>query len=208
MKTETLIHDLVKDASPVKPLAPVARRYVTWLVISLFSVAFGTLLIGPREDIVSSIQDFDFVLQAASTLLIGVVATAIAFFSSVPQLRTKQGDFLAPVILFFGVLVFLLSSLHQHDGQLGIGHKCVRNVVLLSLFPISMASWMLFRSFPLDKRRTSYLAFLGCAAVGSFSTRFVCPQDSSVHFLAWHLLPVLGLGVLGFALGHYWNRRA
>ena len=208
MKTDTLIQSLAAKATPVKPLPHAKRRHFVWLTLSLLFVSFGAFLIGLRVDLSSSLRNPTFLLQIGATLLIVIAATGLAFSSSIPNAQTKRKSLIALLTIGFGFSIFLVPVFLGHSDQLGLGSKCLLNVVLLSLLPVIMISTMVYRSFPLQRKQTAYFAFLGAAAVGSFSTRLICPQDGALHFLVWHLLPVFGFAALGCAAGNWWDRHS
>jgi len=60
---------------------------------------------------------------------------------------------------------------------------------------------MLRKAAPLNLEKTGMLSVLSVGALGAFGTQFICTIDSPLHFLLWHFIPVLIIGLLGVFLG-------
>lgn len=208
MKTEKLIQNLALTAEPVKPINPPIRTFFLWLLLSTACIALAIAVTGPRMDWAAlPLRPQAFLPLGALMLLVCTAAFAALCFS-VPGERGPRTVWLLFAILSLGLSLFLNTIFFQQSLTIGSGWKCARNVFFLSLIPSSILYLLLKSAAPLWRRRVGALCALASAALACLGTRFICPNDGPLHFLAWHCGPVLaatGLGVLAHWL---WYRQS
>ena len=78
---------------------------------------------------------------------------------------------------------------------------CLIEIVGLGLIPGFALLAMLRRAAPLQRAWSGALAALAAAAISAAATQFICPLDDPAHQLIGHLLPVVGLSMLGALAG-------
>jgi len=84
METEQFVRSLAATLRPVRRLRPARWRAVLWAVPAVLCVSIGTVLLGPRSDLLSRAANPQFWLQNALLLIVFAASSAIAFRTSVP----------------------------------------------------------------------------------------------------------------------------
>lgn len=209
MKTEQLIHELVKESEAIERNQRPIVRFCRWFLVSLLCVTTGIAVLGLRPDLESVVWTPTFFLQAFFTLGLATLSALSAFIFSVPDkkkiwLNAVPGVTLA---LWLGVIGRALFS--SADVRAGMGLSCVRDIVILGLFPGVFLFVMLRQAAPLKLGKVGVLAALSVAGLGAIGTQFICTNDDPLHILLWHHVPVLILGGTGVFLGRLvlkWDR--
>lgn len=198
--TDDLIRNLAGQAAPVRLFPPPWRRTAAWLACSLLYVAAVVIILAPRADLASKIQDQRFVIEAVTALATAVLAALAAFSTVVPGYSRVA-------------LALLIVPLAAWLGSLGVG--CVRDWIELGpagmalatdwgCFPAILVSGgvpavamaiMLRRGAPLTPTLSMASGGLAAGALADFGMRFH-HHEAGVMSLVWHLAAVfLLLGV-------------
>jgi hypothetical protein len=202
MKTDDLIAELSRRATPVRPLPSPAIRVLVWSLVALGSAAAGILVFGARPDLAMAIQDRVFLATALLALGASILAAAAALVLAIPGAERSpavRGFALSFVTLWMFALV--ASIVRAGHGLTGDAHWpiCFIRVVGIGLLPAVALFVMLRRSAPLRLAWTSGLAAVAAMAIGAVAVQVICPINDSGHALLGHLGPVLTLGGAGAA---------
>jgi hypothetical protein len=208
METDEVIGSLSRELRPVRRLPRAEVRATRWALLAAASVAAGTVLLGPRHDLLSRMRDPQFLLQNAVLLLVFLICDRVAFDLSVPG---SEGTAAARALPFWGVLIWgvMLTSLDAASfAVFPAGWRCVTRMASLAVVPSALAFSMLRKAAPLEPGWTGCFAFLGVASIATSGMQMICPRADATHALWWHLVPVLVFAAAGARLGAWLLRRA
>lgn len=216
MRTDEIIIQLARAARPVQPLPRPSMRLAQWTAAALPLAALGVFVVGPRADIVTSLQEPNYVVLACVTLLTALLSAAGAFTLSVPGAERCALQRSVPLLtgtIWAVVLIVLLSAGGDSLRRilaLPIHLACILEIVAFGLLP----GWALFtmvrRAAPLQPTWTAGLSALAAVALGALGVQIVCPIDDPAHHLAGHFMPTVVLAMCGTLAGRQsldWLRR-
>lgn len=201
MNTEQLIGTLVRDTLPVtRPSAPI-NSFVKWSAVGSLYLAAGIFMIGTRDDLATMWHETGFLIHTIIVLALTVLTAMAAFRTSIPE-RGQDLLVISSTIALVAWLAWLLgAALTASEPHTGLGVKCLRNILALSI-PLGMlAYYMMNRGAPLRTGTAGWLAALSATAAADLATRFICRNDHGLHALIWHFIPVVTLGCTGVLLG-------
>jgi hypothetical protein len=209
---DELIHDLVRDLTPVTRLASPGRRTLYFALPSLLATVLLASRGGVRTDLDAKLTDLTFALETVSLVALFVGAGLAALTSAIPGAAVKYP--VRVTILAAGAWLLLLTdegfiatgigghtiSVSQ-QAFLVSGFACVRRTVLLATPPAFLLLAMVRRSAPAHSRLTGALVGLSAAGLAILGTRLACYKDEALHVFAWHAVPVIAFTLGGWALG-------
>lgn len=204
--TETeLIKNLANSLKPKTPIESTPRLLLRWSLICLTCLVVGVSWLGFREDLFRETLDPRYILS--NTLIaLGTLGAATASLTwSVPGRslgKLKTVLCFAPHILWMGMvsLDFVLrpeSSTHTSS----FGGLCASEIFLFALIPALLLFGVVKRGAVLSKEKTGLAVVLASSGVGALAVQFTCHNNSPVHLLLWHVLPVVTFGALGLWIG-------
>lgn len=209
MRTEDLIQQLAVEATPVRPLRPVAVRAVGWLALAGLSLAVVMTLMGVRRELGDTADRVGFTLEAALLLLTALSAVVGALLVSVPGAGMTRrvrwipvGLGVACVVLAAGELAYAAMS-GAPTGRLTFAWHCIYKTTSVAVVPGIALFVMLRRAAPLQPGWAGMLAVLATAAVGVLGANIICPTNRPLHMLLWHVAPLMLFAGLGAALGRW-----
>ena len=209
MRTEDLIQRLALDATPVRPLRPVAIRVAGWLALAALSLAVVLTLMGVRRELGDTADRLDFTLEAALLLLTATSAVVGALLVSVPGAAMTRRVRWVPVLLAAACVVLAAGELAYAamsgapSGRLTFAWHCVYKTTSVAVIPGIALFVMLRRAAPLQPGWAGMLAVLATAAIGVLGANIICPTDRPLHMLVWHVAPLMLFAGLGAALGRW-----
>jgi len=192
-----LIRKLALESKPVKPPLPPVAQLGKWLAFAFLYVGIGMVLIGTRQDLRQAALAPAFLLQAFLPLFFSLAASALAFTLGIPGEQSRWHRIISIFSLLVCALFLSYFVFAAHTFDPGNGFNCVRNILFLAAPPALFFFYLLKKMAPLQKNLASFAAFTGAAALASSATRLICPDSDPLHFLIWHFLPVISLGILG-----------
>jgi hypothetical protein len=205
--TEELIQRLVADASPVRPLRPLAARVAGWFVVAVASLGLVMLMMGVRRELGDGADRLDFALEAALLVFTAISAAVGALAVSIPGAAADARIRWLPVILAIlcvvaaaGEIVYA-SVIGAPTGRLTFAWHCVYKTTSVAALPGLLLFVMVRRGAPLHAAWAGLLAITAAAAMGVLGANIICPTDRPVHMLLWHVLPLMLFAALGAALG-------
>lgn len=208
MRTDDLIVELARRASPVTPLAPPAVRCARWAGAMVALSVAGVLLLGPRADLAHALAQPAYAARLVTTVLTAVLASLAAFALSVPNADRSPLQQILPY-LAFASWVLLLTVLLVSGGQpvtrllaFPVNWPCGYKILGFSLIPAIALFVLLGRAAPLQITQNAALAALAATTLGAVATQLICPVDDPAHQLVGHVLPVVVLAVIGLIAGY------
>lgn len=201
---EHLVEDLVRDAAPVKPAPHPFRLSLVWLACSAAYIVVSLAISGLRPDLMHKFHQFWFDAELAALLLIFVTTTLSAAALSFPDLHQMRKLALAPAVGFalFVVVMFLSWRANQPPPPLPVhSFECTISITLSSILPAVWTFYTMRRYASTHQRWAGMTALLSAFSVGAIWLRLYELNDSIVHVIEWHCLPMLGIGLVGWWLG-------
>lgn len=188
MDTDRLIRTLVDNIGPVKPLAPPSTRAAWWACAAGIYVLLLVMVMPPRMDPATRLQDVRFLLEQSAAVLTGITAAFAALASSVPGYRR---DVLWLPIVSGAVWITLagvgaLQDAPSSLAALQTDWRCVPATLIGAAMPAAVLALMLRRGAPLTPGRTGALGALAAAGMGNIGICFFDPHNSNLAVLVWH----------------------
>lgn len=201
---DELVEALAKDAAKVQPAPHPFRLSLQWLIGAAAYVALSLAVSGLRPDLAAKLQEPWFLAEIAS--LVGILA-ATAFGAALlvfPDLHQMRRLALAPALFLALFVVTVFFSWHADSPPAPLpehSYQCTISIALQSLLP---AAWMLLsmRKFASTHYRIAgSIALLYAFSIGALWLRLQEQNDSIMHVIDWHYIPMVGFGIIGLWLG-------
>ena len=207
METNELIRNLANQATPVRRLPSLSRRFGAWVILSLFAI---TLLIGMKgiqTPILERTGTPEFWVETFTLLCLFLFSTYAAFVLSVPgEEKSRLWRWMA-----FGGLLVWIGSLILRYGEFSTGNlleafnslalKCGVSLVIMSILPSLGLFWMLKKAAPLDHKWSGMFTLLSSAALAALILHLRCLEFHAGHLLVGHVIPPLVLALVGAFAG-------
>lgn len=202
---DKLIESLAQDASPAaRPAPPPSRLSARWLLAAQAYIAASLLATGFRPDIMQKLHDPWYIGELLG--LVGILASASwgAALLAYPDLYQRGKTLYAPGILLalFALLLGLSWQAGNPPAPLPVhSYQCTLSIGLLSILP---SAWI-FHSLRKFASTHVYLAggtaLLYAFCIGALWLRLHEVNNSVIHVIEWHYLPMLVAALLGTQLG-------
>lgn len=207
MQTDDLIRELAADARPVRRLAPWLRRTLLWLVVSALTAVAVVVSTGTRRDFGDVIWTGPYAFEALLLIVTALSAAAGAFILSVPGAERSKLVRWLPIVAGAGAMLWVAGELAvvlaagEQTGRIGPAWWCVQRTLVIGVLPGFLLFAMIGRAAPLRAAWAGLLVLLSTSAIGVLGTNIMCGVDRPVHLLLWHVGPMVGLTVVGAAIG-------
>lgn len=201
---DELINKLAQDATPVKP-AP--HPYMLGLKLTGWAAAYLVLslaLSGLRPDLSAKLHQAWFVAEIAALFGILVATSVGAALLSFPDMHQKHGAIFAPVLMFGVFLLVILLAWHADNPPAPLpvhSFECTLSITLMSLLPASWTFYAMRKVASTHAKSAGSIALLSAFSVGALWLRLHEVNDSILHLLEWHYLPMIAVGIAGLWLG-------
>lgn len=201
---EELVASLARDAAPVKPAPHPFTLSLVWVVAAAVYLVASLWISGLRPDLMQKLSEPWFVMEVAVLALIFIATSLSAAVLAFPDLHQMRRSALAPAGLFalFAVILFFawraevpLAPLPMHS------YECTASITLLALLPAFWTFLSMRRFASIHSRWAGSVALLFAFSVGALWLRLHELNDSIIHVVQWHYLPMLGIGLVGWWLG-------
>ena len=206
--TPDLIGSLARGMTPVRRLRPPLMRSLGWLLLAAIVVGLLAVSQGLRSDLSQRLQQSEFVVGLAGSILTGACAAIAAFMLSLPD-RSRLW-----LLLPVPALSLWLSTLgyqcltdwvtvDANGMRLGETARCLATLVLTGL-PLSLAMLVMLRAAaPLRPTATTATGGLAVAAITATALSLFHDLDATVMILVWNL----GTAAIMVGLGNLFGRR-
>jgi hypothetical protein len=208
VRTDDLIVELARNASPVAPLASPSVRFARWAAVMFLFAAVGVFVLGPRPDIAEALRQAAYVARLVITLLTAVLAAVAAFVLSVPGAERTKAQRIMPFVAVCAWTALLGTFLIAGGDPVArviafpVNWPCGYKILGFSIVPGFVLFALLRRAAPLEPVWNASLAALAATALGAAATQFICPVDDPAHQLVGHVLPVVVLAAAGTIAGY------
>lgn len=201
---EELIGKLALDTAAVKPAPHPYMLSLRWMGGAVAYLLLSLMLSGLRPDLMLKLQEPWFVAEITALVCIFVATSLSAALLSFPDMHQMRRVAFAPVITFalFVLVMFLAWQADNPPAPLPVhSFECTASITLFSLLP---AVWTFFE---MRKFASTHYHWAGCIAllfafsIGALWLRLYEINDSIMHVIQWHYLPMIAFGIVGLWLG-------
>jgi hypothetical protein len=199
-----LIDKLARDGTAVKPAPHPFMLSLNWMgwaaVYLLVSLSFS----GLRPDLASKLHEPWFVSEIAALFGIFVATSLSASLLSFPDIHQMRRIAFAPVFMFALFMLVMLFAWRADNPPAPLpvhSFQCTLGITMLSLLP---AAWIFY---VMRKFASTHYHLAGCCAllfafsIGAIWLRLYEVNDSIMHVVEWHYLPMIAFGIFGLWLG-------
>jgi hypothetical protein len=201
---DELIARLAQDTAAVKPATHPYMLSLKWMGWAAAYLCLSLLLSGLRPDLMSKLHEPWFVAEIAALMGIFVATSLGAALLSFPDIHQKRWLAFAPVIAF-SLFVWVLFFAWQADSPpapLPIHSvECTLSIILFSLFPAIWTFYAMKQFASTHYHWAGSVALLCAFSVGALWLRLHEANDSIMHVVQWHYLPMMASGMIGLWLG-------
>ncbi|MDB2447439.1 DUF1109 domain-containing protein [bacterium] len=204
MNTEELIKNLTDDLPASTKVISIGKFATIWSSITLVFLGIALYWFGVGSNLETILSSPPMMLEAALSLVLGVLAAAGAFILSVPSKHVgKDLKYMAifPIVLWFSVLAFRWSMFETSAPNLLGPMHCFWTVIGLAIIPGLTIFYFIRKASPLKPGVTGFLALTASFGLSAFVMRLACPIQDPFHQSVMHFLPVLLIGGIGVLLG-------
>jgi len=201
---DNLIGQLAQEGGVVKSAPHPLVLGLRWLVMSGAYLLAMLLFSGGRNELDAAFQNPLYVFEIVLLVAVLVATSASAALLSFPDLYQMRRALWMPLAVF-GVFVFVLFMAWRADVPPAPfpvhGYECTLAILMVALFP---GAWMLYFMRKLASTHYQWagsIALLHAFSVGALWLRLQENNDSILHVLQWHYLPMIGFGILGLWVG-------
>jgi len=203
---ELLVAELANDASAIEPAPHPFLLSLKLIGIAGVYLTIALALSGVRSDWVRAFGQPWFVAEIVALLMIFITASLSAALLSFPDLHQKRGLVFAPLWVFalFMIVVSLAwiaddppAALPEHSFQ------CTSCIILVALLPTGWTFYTLRKLASTHHQWAGSVALLSAFSVGALWLRLQELNDSIVHVVEWHYLPILAFCLVGLWMGRW-----
>lgn len=201
---EDLIDQLAQDAVVVKPALHPYALSLKWVVMAAAYIAVSLAVSGLRPDLMEKFHEPWFVAEIAALICIFAATSLSAALLSFPDIHQMRRLAFAPILAFtlFVLVIFLAWQSDNPPAPLPIhSFECTFSISLFALLPLAWAFLEMRKFASTHYRLAGSIALFFSFSVGALWLRLHEINDSIVHVVEWHYLPMIFFGVAGLWLG-------
>ena len=203
---ENLVLSLSKEAGQVQPAPQPLLLSLKWIACALAYIIIALMVSGSRPDLLQQLQQPLFVAELIvlfGLLVTAALSTAVLAFPDLHQQRAQAFFPLWMIMLL--VLVLAIAWLtHTHTPKPALhthSVQCTLALLLFSLLPSVAIFYAVRRLACTRPQQAGSMALLFAFSTGALWLRLYEANDSISHIIGWHYLPMIGVGVFGWAIG-------
>lgn len=201
---EQLVDRLAREAAPVKPAPHPLQLSLRWLAVAAVYLVLSLWISGLRPDLMQKLQEPWFAAEVAALALIFVTTSLSTAVLAFPDLHQMRKAALAPVGLFALFTAILFFAWQANVPPAPLPEHSIECTLSITLFALLPAAWTFFslRQFASTHYHwAGVVALLFAFSVGALWLRLHELNNSIIHVILWHYLPMLGIGLVGWLLG-------
>lgn len=201
---DDLVAELAQQAGTVKPALHPYRLSLQWIGLAAAYLALSLALSGVRPDLAEKLHDIWFAAEIVSLLAVFIVTSLSAALLAFPDLYQKHHLALTPILPFLLFLLVMAQAWHADSPPAPLpihSFECTLGITLMALLPAAWTFYSMRRYASTHYRLAGSVALLSAFSVGALWLRLHEANDSIVHVIEWHYLPMLAIGLLGLRLG-------
>jgi hypothetical protein len=199
---EQLVNQLSSEASPIRPAPSPWLLSLKWSGAALAYLLFALLASGLRPDLAQALQHPLYVAELLLLLLILLTTTLGTALLAFPDLHQKRTLAYTPIALFAVFILLLLFAWRADTAPFPVhSFECTLDITLISLLPAALAFFVLRGYASTHPHWAGSFALLAAFSVGAIWLRLYEVNDSILHVVQWHYLPMIVVGLLGWFAG-------
>ena len=201
---DDLIGRLAQDTVAVKPVPHPYLLSLKWMAGAAAYLFLALVLSGLRPDLMLKLHEPWFVAEIAALVFIFVATSLSAALLAFPDLYQKRVIVFAPVLTFvlFLPVIFCAWIADSPPAPHPVHSiECTFSITLVALLP---AVWTLYAMRKFASTHSHWagsIALLFAFSVGALWLRLYEQNDSILHVVEWHYLPMIVFGIVGLWLG-------
>jgi hypothetical protein len=201
---DELITRLAQDTAALTPAPHPYRLSLGWMGGALAYLVVALSLSGVRPDLANKLHQPWFAAELAALSGIFIATSLSASLLSFPDMHQLRRLAFAPVVtfaVFVAVMFFAWQADHPPAPLPVHSFQCTLSITLFSLLP---AAWMIYA---MRKFASTHNRLAGCCGLlfafstGAIWLRLHELNDSIMHVIEWHYLPMIVFGMIGLWLG-------
>ena len=203
-KIDDLIDRLAQDTEAVKPAPHPYLLCVQWTGVAAVYLILLLVFSGLRPDLMLNLQEPWFVAEIVALVGILVATSLGAALLAFPDLHQKRGVAFAPALTFvLFLLVMFCAWTADSPPALLPDHsfECTISITLVALLPAVWTLYVMRKYASTHGHWAGSIALLFAFSVGALWLRLHEINDSILHVIEWHYLPMLVFGLAGMWLG-------
>jgi len=201
---EQLLVELADDAGKIKPAPHPYLLSLKWMAAAAVYLVLSLAVSGLRPDLAQALQRPWFVAELAALALVFIATSFSAALLAFPDLHQKPGLAVAPAFMFALFLLAMLFAWRADSPPAPLpvhSFECTCSITLFSLLPAVWTFYAMRKFASTHYRWAGSIAVLSAFSVGALWLRLHEVNDSIVHVIEWHYLPMLAAGLIGLWLG-------
>lgn len=201
---DELIDKFTQGTATVKRAPHPFLLSIEWIVVAVFYIAVSLMISGARHDLLPKLHDVWFAAEIAALFSIFISTSLSAALLSYPDLHQKRRIAFAPIATFalFVLVIFFAWRADSPPAPLPMhSFECTLSITLLSLLPAAWTFYVMRKFASTHTHWAGGIAFLFAFSIGALWLRLYEQNDSIMHVIQWHYLPMIGFGLIGMWLG-------
>ncbi|MCR4302823.1 MAG: DUF1109 domain-containing protein [Gallionella sp.] len=203
-KIDELIDKLAQDAPTVKPAPHPVVLSLEWTMVAAVYLGVSLIISGLRPDLMLKLQEPLFLAEIAALTGIVVTTCLSAALLSFPDLHQMRRAAFAPAIVFaLFVLVILIAWRADSPPAPPPVHsfECTFSITMLAVLPAVWTFHVMRKFASTHHYWAGSIALLFAFSIGALWLRLYELNDSVMHVIEWHYLPMIFVGLAGMWLG-------
>ena len=205
-KIDELVEILSEETRPLKVVPHPFSLSAKWVAYAAAYLFVSLAISGVRPDLAGKLHDFWFDAEIASLLFVFGSTVLSASLLAFPDMHQKRGAAMAPIAafaLFLAVLFFSWRADLPPPPLPVHSYQCTLSITLVSFVP-AVWTFISMRKFASTHfHLAGATALLSAFSVGAIWLRLEEINNSIVHVLEWHYLPMLAIAFFGWRLGRF-----
>lgn len=201
---EELIDKLTQDAVAVRPAHHPVVLSIEWITVAVFYLAISLMLSGLRPDLMLKLHEPWFAAEIAALVGIFISTSLSAALLSFPDLHQMRRVVLAPALMFTLFVLVMFFAWHADKPPAPLpahSFHCTLSITLLSVLPAAWIFYVMQKFASTHYHWAGGIALLFAFSIGAIWLRLYEINDSVMHVIQWHYLPMIVFGIVGLWLG-------
>lgn len=201
---DNLIATLAEDVRQVEPAAHPFFLSLKWIGAAAIYLVAALAVSGLRADFSDKLQSPMFVAEIAALFGIFASTSFAAALLAFPDMHQKKKLVFAPLVAFALFLLTLFFAWHQDMPAAPLpvhSFECTLSIMLMALLPSIWIFYSMRNYASTHSALAGGNALLASFSIGALWLRLHEVNDSILHVIAWHYLPMLSIGLVGLWLG-------
>ncbi len=201
---DELITKLAQDTATVKRAPHPFTLSTEWIVIAVAYLAMTLMISNVRHDLLWKLHDPWFAAEIAALAGIFISSSLSAALLSYPDLHQMRRIAFAPIVALalFMVVIFFAWQADNPPAPLPVhSFECTVSIALTSMLPAGWTFYVMRKFASTHSHLAGGVASLFAFSVGALWLRLYEQNDSIMHVVQWHYLPMMGFGIIGMLLG-------